>query len=422
MKKVGLIVLLAVFLYVGLKVLNRPDKAEEYDVYQYVQQCKTELGIKQPLPQLSCLDGKQVPIYVNHLKIDSSNWEELAGNKKCDNPHWLGGDMGCWTYSHLQVINLGQDNVLVLNCRQKGNQSNKDWFRASTANLGLDKQQRQVKFEKASAIDRKELYYLYNTFNDIGLILRNTKTGKSCYLTQYGKAVVGFLPPIDSPLPEKDKFFDQITSEHSRPPKNFPVSLWYRDANEAFRSPAFTADAGCIDCHNAHGFKYSPYINSNSGIPSIYAMAELPMLLVAKPFQQHFYDKNFLQVTTDSIDGEDQLCTQCHKMTTSGTCGPSIDYATGHPHNILHKWLTAGTNSNWMPPRKVDLPVLKKHLAAIKCCCENPDSQGCSYRRFGPTEKDLPEGFSEGKGWIEGNKKKLCAEIINSYQWNADKF
>ncbi len=395
--------------------------SSDYDVYQYVQECKAELGISSELPQLSCLDGQQIPIYVDKLEIQSENWKELSKEKKCDNPHWLGGDMGCWTYSHLQVLQLDAENIMLLNCRQKGNQLNKNWFRHTKTNLGMNKQQRKKQYEKASRAKKKELYYLYNTFNDIGVILRNIKTGKSCYLTQYGDAVAGFLPPLDKPLPDKVDFLKEFSAEQARPPHNFPLELWYRDANKAFKSPGFTADAGCIDCHNAHGFKYSPYINSKHGIPPISDMSKLPMLLVGKPFKKHFRKANYLQVTTAPIDGKKQLCTSCHNITTMGTCGSSIEYATGHPNTILHTWLTTGSSFSWMPPINMDLAMVKKHVAAMKCCCNNPSSKGCKTRQFGPTKADLPKGFKDGEGWVNGNESNLCQAILNSAQWNADK-
>lgn len=395
--------------------------ASTYDVYQYVAECKTELGIKQKLPLLSCLNGKQVPIFVDNEEIKADNWWQLSDAKKCDNPHWLGGDMGCWTYSHLQVLNLDADNIMVVNCRQKGNQSEKNWFRKTKANLGMDQAQRKAQYEQAAPDEKQEFYYLYNTFNDIGIILRNTKTGKSCYLTQYGSAVAGFLPPLDASLPEKSEFLKQFNPEQARPPNDFPQTLWYRDANKAFRSPSFTAEAGCVACHNAHGVKYSPYINSKQGLPDIKSMAKLPFLAVGEPFKNFFYSKDILQVTTDLIDGEQQLCTRCHKMTTSGTCGYSIDIATNHPTSILGAWLTTSSRHSWMPPISVEPAIVKKHVAAMKCCCDNPHAKGCYTRKFGPTEADLPLGFSEGKGWIKGRGAGLCQEVITSAQWNADK-
>lgn len=141
----------------------------------------------------------------------------------------------------------------------------------------------------------------------MGLTLRNTNTGKSCYLTQYGDAVSGFLPPLDRALPRKDNFSDEFSPDQAKPPKDFPLSRWYRDENKAFKSPAFTAQAGCIDCHNRHDFKYSPYINSKHGIPSIYEKTKLTMLLVGKPAQNHFRKADILQVTTVPIDGKQQL-------------------------------------------------------------------------------------------------------------------
>lgn len=394
-----------------------------YDVYQYVKECKSELGIEGALPQLSCLDGTQVPIYVDQEEIKEDNWERLLSfDKRCDNPHWLGGDMGCWTYSHLQVRKLDDENVLVLNCRQKGNQSEKNWFRQTKSNLGMNQQQRKAEYLNASIVEKKESYYLYNTFNDIGIILRNTKTGKSCYITQYGAAVVGFLPPLDEPLPSQEEFLKRFKPEQARPPEDFPQELWYRDANQAFKSPEETASAGCVACHNAHGFKYSPYINSKHGLPDIYSMAKLPFLAVGEPFKNFFNEKEILQVTTEPIDGEEQLCTSCHKMTTSGTCGYSIDIATDHPNPVLGSWLTNSSRNSWMPPMTVNHALVKKHVAAMKCCCANPRSKGCKIRKFGPTKADLPEGFAEGKGWVNGEESSLCESVIESYQWNAEAF
>lgn len=412
--------ILALFLFFKPNAGDLP--ASDYDVYQYVKECKAELGITQPLPLLSCLDGKQVPIYVDKQEINQDNWNLLSKAKKCDNPHWLGGDHGCWTYSHFQVLNLENDNVMVLNCRQKGNQLDKDWFRKTKTNLGMNQDQRKRRYERAATAEKKEFYYLYNTFNDLGIILRNTKSGKSCYLTQYGDAVVGFLPPLDAPLPPKLEFLAKFKPDQARPPQDFPEQLWYRDANQAFKSPQFTAAAGCVSCHNAHGFKYSPYINSKQGLPDIRAMAKLPFLAVGKPFKDFFYERQFLQVTTEPIDGVNQLCSQCHNMTTSGTCGYIIESATNHPNATLSSWMTTSSRNNWMPPIHVDLALYKKHIAAMKCCCENPHAQGCQTRKFGPTLADLPEGFSEGKGWVSGQEPGLCQGTIESLQWNAGKF
>jgi cytochrome c553 len=286
----------------------------------------------------------------------------------------------------------------------------------------MNQEQRKRRYERAATAEKKEFYYLYNTFNDLGIILRNTKTGKSCYLTQYGEAVAGFLPPLDAPLPTKEEFLNKFNPQQAKPPKNFPEELWYRDANKAFKSPQFTADAGCIACHNAHGFKYSPYINSKQGLPDVRAMAKLPFLAIGKPFKDFFYDHNILQVTTEPIDGEKQLCTQCHNMTTSGTCGYIIESATNHPNATLSAWMTTSTRNSWMPPTQVDLALYKKHVAAMKCCCENPQAQGCKTRKFGPTLADLPEGFSQGKGWVNGQEPGLCKGTMEGFQWNANKF
>lgn len=399
---------------------HKAPPANNYDVYQYIKDCKSELGIENQLPVLSCLDGNPLPIYVDNEEIKENNWESLLSTeKKCDNPHWLGGDMGCWTYSHLQVRKLDHDNIMVLNCRQKGSQAEKYWYRHTLSNLGMNQEQRKKQFEKSPTALKKEAYYLYNTFNDIGIILRNIKSGKSCYVTQYGEAVVGFLPPLDRPLPPKNDYLNAYSTEQARPPSNFPQELWYRDANQAFKSPEFTAKAGCVACHNAHGFKYSPYINSKNGLPDIRTMANLPFLAIGEPFIQYFYSAKILQVTTEPIDGEDQLCTRCHKMTTKGTCGYMLESATDHPEAPLSSWLTDSSRHNWMPPIKVDFAMLKKHIAAMKCCCDNPHSLGCKTRKFGPTIADLPKGFENNEGWEKGQEPGLCAAVEKSLQWNG---
>lgn len=401
----------AFFLYIAFKS-DDSGSTSGYDVYQYVQDCKRELGIEVKLPRISCLDGKQVPIYVNQEEIRQDNWPQLVTDKKCDNPHWLGGDMGCWTYSHLQVLQLDDDNVMVVNCRQKGGQRDKKWYRDSSTNLGMDQRQRKAQYEKAYGSKKVELYYMYNTFNDLGVILRNTRTGKACYLTQYGETISGFLPPLDEPLPAKSDFLKDFNPDQARPPWRFPEDLWYRDANKAFKSPSVTA-AGCINCHNAHGFKYSPYINSRHGLPDIYSQAPLPMLLVGQPYIDHFRKSKILQLNTVPIDGEDQVCTRCHKMTTTGTCGYLFDFVQGRPDMTLHHWLTKGPKNNWMPPVDMGVKSLKKHVAAMECCCKNPGAKGCLTRKLGPTEADLPKGFKEGKGWLESRGPRECVATAN---------
>ena len=424
MKTTFALAVMASFLVYGVYQSTIGGAVDNYDVYQYVNECKAELGIEQPLPLISCLDGTQVPIYVNKQEIQKNNWEELLSSaKKCDNPHWLGGDQGCWTYSHLQVINLDQQNVMVVNCRQKGSELEKNWFRQTKTNLGLNQAERKAQFESAPPIEKKELYYLYNSFNDIGVILRNNRTGKSCYLTQYGEAVAGFLPPLDAPLPSKEQFLKGFNRAQARPPADFPQELWYRDANKAFKSPQVTAlDGGCIACHNAHGVKYSPYINSKQGLPAIREMSKLPFLPVGTVFQDFFSSRDILQVSTEPIDGVEQLCTQCHSMTTSGTCGNSISFATNHPDSTLSAWMTTSSRNSWMPPIPVEPALFKKHVAALQCCCQYPHAQGCRSRKFGPTIADLPLGFAEGKGWVSGSEPGLCQGAMESLQWSADKF
>jgi hypothetical protein len=72
-----------------------------------------------------------------------------------------------------------------------------------------------------------------------------------------------------------------------------------------------------------------------------------------------------------------------------------------------------------MPPEDVDDNLFKKHVAAMKCCCENPKSKGCRTRKFGPTLEDLPQNFNLGQGWIDGTEDALCEAVTKSSQWNG---
>lgn len=183
---------------------------------------------------------------------------------------------------------------------------------------------------------KKELYYLDNTFNDIGIILRNIQSGKSCYISPYSEPVAGFLPPLDEPLPKKQVFLDRISPEQARPSDDFPQELCYRDANATFKPPE------CIARHNAQGVRHGLYGNSSHGLPDNHAMSPLPFLPVSRLFIEFFEQADSLQVTTSPINGKPQLRVHSLNMTRFATCGYNFDFTTDHPDRALDSWLTEG--------------------------------------------------------------------------------
>ncbi len=183
---------------------NEPD-----DIAAYVRQCKKEVGLDpdRVLAPIRCLDGTEVPItYLRQngrgewierplraprtgvpsidrlLEIEDHRfYEELKdGRATCAKPQWLSGE--CWNYAHVQRIvpdPAKPEVVAVAMCRQERFTS------------PLSQEGRRRRFEREPTVENfKDLFY----FNDLGFILTNHKTGKTCFAFQKGEFYGGEIP------------------------------------------------------------------------------------------------------------------------------------------------------------------------------------------------------------------------------------
>ncbi|HJS74025.1 MAG TPA: hypothetical protein VJ921_07040 [Vicinamibacteria bacterium] len=62
-----------------------PEARLEEDIVSYAALCKQELGIVDPLPDMNCLAGVEVPITVNGQKVTEKEFRAIAeGRDGCD--------------------------------------------------------------------------------------------------------------------------------------------------------------------------------------------------------------------------------------------------------------------------------------------------------------------------------------------------
>ena len=206
--------------------LGEPD----YDVVAYAEHCKRELGIEAPLPDMNYLDGVEIPVTINGQQVLDKDFPALeSGQGGCDRAQWLDGE--CWTYDLIQRIEIQPDVEAVLNCRQKLYTS------------ARSKEERIHAYEStvtrnASAAERVRSWRAIFEFDDLGLILRNRNTGKTCFFTFFGKLdpkdpaksysfYGGWIPaPDQNTLASRDDVFDRLPEP--RPPEEYPERMWHR--------------------------------------------------------------------------------------------------------------------------------------------------------------------------------------------------
>lgn len=375
------------------------DANPDTSVVAYAELCKQELGITQPLPALSCLKGSEIPITVDGVRLTKETWPTFQ--KRCDAPHWLGGEEGCFPYDHIQRVDVGNpDVVAILNCRQK--------YFTNGLNNALNQDERAGLVATAAAdAERKKFYDFYATFNDLGYILKNVKTGKTCFFTYFGGTYFGghLAPPDQATMPDAETLYASLAEP--KPPRDlFPESYWHVRAENRWLKPQATVDGNCVSCHDLGGFKHSPFIRQAEIVPS---NKRTPYLLVGNVFQQKAREDKLMDVTTAPIDGEAQVCTSCHRMAAGGaTCDQYIDWSTGKfstkVWNLMSETARAQPARQWMPDGHDTVSfadystAYKKHIDAIKCCCANPKAIGCKSKRYGPTAAEVDANWTAGAG------------------------
>ncbi len=413
-----------------LQALDTEVRVEE-DIVAYAELCKRELGIVEPLPEMNCLAGVEVPITVNGQKVTEKEFRALAeGRGGCDRAQWLDGK--CWTYDFVQRIEIGEDVEAVLNCRQK----------LFTSILSPEERMREYEEAVERNAPREEslrLWRLIFEFDDLGLILRNRRSGKTCYFTFFGKLDFekpdrsyayygGWIPAPDRELvASREEIFRRLPEP--KPPDDYPERMWNRGPrgapgprNNMFFTPKATAEGQCVSCHDHGAFKHSPFIDQvfldgDRVVPA--NDREVPYLPVGRPFQETFRKARVMEIDTEPVAGEIQSCTTCHRVTTGGEGAVKRrDWAVGHdvpqPSYVASRF----PRKAWMPlEHGIDSEDeyhrdLGPMIEALRCCEKTPNAVGCLSRSIGPTEADVKldaRGLLSEDGWVSGSDLSVPA-------------
>ena len=432
--------LLALFVccHAGRREASRPAVPSESapitdkDVVAYAELCKEELGIREALPDLNCLDGVEVPITINGQQVSAKDLDILSRGKGigCDRAQWLDGE--CWTYDLIQRVEINDDVEAVLNCRQK-------LYTDVLSSKERIRRYEQAVAENASPDERVRLWRAIYEFDDLGLILRNRNTGKTCFFTFFGKLDAnnversysfygGWVPAPDREmLASREDVFDRLPEP--KPPEEYPERMWFRGPRGApgaktnmFFTPYATAKGQCVSCHNHGAFKHSPfidqvYVDGERVVPS--NDRDVPYLPVGHAFQENFREAGIVEIDTEPVAGVVQACTVCHRLTTGGRGAMKrLNWAVGE--EVPHTSYTAGKfpHRAWMPSEHAVASEDDYHAAfapmvkAIRCCAETPNAIGCRYRSIGPTEEDVEldeRGLLSERGWIRGSDQSIPA-------------
>jgi hypothetical protein len=417
-----------------LQTLDPAARLEE-DVVAYAELCKQELGIDQPLPDLNCLAGVEVPITVNGQEVSERDFRALAeGRGGCDRAQWLDGK--CWTYDLVQRVEIGDDVEAVLNCRQK------------LFTSVLSPEERILEYEKAVERNapRDELLRLWRLvfeFDDLGLILRNRRSGKTCFFTFFGKLDFehpersysyygGWIPaPDQETVASRDEILRRLPEP--KPPEDYPERMWYRGPrgaiggrNNMFFTPKATAAGQCVSCHDHGAFKHSPFIDQafvdgERVVPS--NDRDVPYLPVGRPFQDSFREAKIVEIDTDPVAGEAQSCTACHRLTTGGEGAEKRrDWATGEEIPQPSYLARRLPFQAWMPLEHGIESRDDYHrdfgpmIEAIRCCEQTPNAIGCRFRPIGPTEADVmldARGLLSEGSWVRGSDASVPACVAS---------
>jgi len=404
------------------------------DVVAYAEQCKAELEITGPLPDLSCTDGqldrgattwdasrlREVPITVDGVPVNATNFG-LTLDKGCDRSQWL--EERCWTYDLIQRVAINPDVEAVLNCRQK------------YASSWLGVAERKAAYEAATTPEEKlAAFKLIYEFDDLGYILRNKRTGKSCFFTSYGVSYYGgWIPAPDrKTIPSRDEVFAMLPAP--KPPASYDERQWHRGPkghaelpDNMFFTPAVTAElGGCVGCHNQGAFKHSPFIDQVSA-PDVGRIVPAndrtkPYLLVGRAFQKAFRDNKVVEV--DTAPGEPggsampNGCVMCHRMSGGGSGAfTRAKWAVGIDPPAMSDSAAAWPARAWMRPGhgKGSEAEYRQAFGAdidrLFCCMKTPGAKGCKQRAIGPTAADVrldPTGNLDPAAWVAGDGPASC--------------
>jgi len=359
---------------------------EEIDVVAYANLCKRELGLdpNKILDPWNCLDGTEIETKLEGKSLTAENYESMSSGKKgCDNPSWLMG-ASCNNYAFIQKRKLSGDVDAVLLCRMR------------TFSGPGTKKDRLADYKQKQTV---ESFRALTYFDSLGLIMSNSKTGKTCFFDQVNPSYSGYIPSPDDPNPPQ---FSKLPEP--KPPKEFAEGAsqeaeWKRGAHLVWKSPReLVLQDDCIRCHDNGPWKHSPWVGSLNLVPK--NNWNVSYQIVGKQFELWRNKFPLRAVTTEdvTVNGkkESQVCTSCHRMGTGATCDAMMGYSTGADWPVPHNSLTTSFKSrNWMPPKtpedeKLSDEAFEKkwkekydaHAKALACCCKNPRAKGCKFQNL----------------------------------------
>jgi hypothetical protein len=415
---------------VELEALDEETRLDE-DIVAYAALCKKELGIVDPLPDMNCLAGTEVPVTVNGQRVTEKEFRTLAeGRGGCDRSQWLDGK--CWTYDFVQRIDVGEDVEAVLNCRQK----------LYTSVLSPEERIREYENaveRNAPAEERVRLWRLIYEFDDLGYILRNRRSGKTCYFTFFGKLSFekpdrsyayygGWIPAPDREVVEsREEILARLPEP--KPPVEYPETMWNRGPRGApgprtnmFFTPKATAEGQCVSCHDHGAFKHSPfidqvYVDGERVVPA--NDRDLPYLPVGRPFQETFRKAQVMEIDTEPVGGLAQACTSCHRLTRGGKEAlKRMNWAIGHEVPQPSYTASQFPGKAWMPFEHGIASETDYHrdlgpmIQALQCCEKTPNAVGCRSRSIGPTESEAKltgVGLLSEDSWMSGSDTSVPA-------------
>jgi hypothetical protein len=368
------------------------------DVVGYAKYCKQELEIPpETLAPFNCMEGIEIPVTIDGKPLDEKNYKEMIERKTgCDLPSWL-GEEPCSNYAFVQQREIAPNVQASLLCRMRAFSTHKD--RAT----------RRAEYEANPTFQNFMAYYV---FDSLGLIWTNTKSGKTCYFDFVGKTYGGYVPsPDDERLPEFADLPDPKPPTEIGPGTEREF-LWKRNARATWKPPTEVgAKDNCIRCHDTGPYKSSPWIRQVVDVP--HNSGGTPYIIVGSALASWKERFPVRAISTAPIENngklEPQICTTCHRIGSEATCDAQIDYATGarEPAKLSPTGSRFKTKA-WMPPpppewhhmndetfQKVWTDSFDKHVARLKCCCNNPSAKNCTSQDF-TTDPISPPVIGQG--------------------------
>jgi len=290
--------------------------AQGEDITGYARECAARIA---DVPAFDCTQGTEIPITVDG-KVPAS----YAPGMSCDRPSLLPPAPGETTEGqclpHARMLKLRDDATAQISaiCRQK--------------------------------ILRPAATYLYD---EIDIVLHGVASGSTCWFQAL------------APLP--------LTAGRGLDGRHVPSPGDESRARDFWNPPAETAKAGCVACHDAAPFLYSPFVAQTG-------------LLPADPFGRYANDigEAFKAWPPPrSIATTDNACTACHRIGSMNSCRRLMLQAVGAaPTEGLDDWGKLFPQSHWMPPGDLHSQaqwdaIYGRSVAALAACCRDPEAPGC---------------------------------------------